>query len=212
MNQIIFECETITPMFMYGADGKTPELRPTSVKGVMRFWWRAINGHLSLIELKKQEDEIFGSTEKKSSFSIKIEDYKFKENYIPKNHKFTIEFLLSNRCDFDVQSFFELIVILGLFGQKGKGKQKTQGSIKILKINDIDYKQVIDLDYIYLLIQKATSNYSKKRFKIENKEAKEKYPLVKDISISRDNQLFINFLHSNKLKTIKKKLGEYNNG
>ena len=212
MEKIVFECETITPIFMYGADGKTPELRPASIKGVMRFWWRAINGDSDIGKLKEDESEIFGSIEKKSSFSVKIEYYEFKGKHIPKNHKFKIEFLLSNRCDFDVQSFFELIVILGLFGQKGKGKQKTQGSIKILKIDDIDYTQVIDLDYIYLLIQKTTSNYSKKRFKIENKEAKEKYPLVKDISISRDNQLFINFLHSNKLKTIKKKLGEYNNG
>jgi len=55
---------------MYGADGKTPELRPASIKGVMRFWWRAINGDLSLKDLKEKEDEIFGNTEKKSSFSI----------------------------------------------------------------------------------------------------------------------------------------------
>ena len=46
MEKIVFECESVTPMFMYGADGKTPELRPASVKGVMRFWWRAINGNL----------------------------------------------------------------------------------------------------------------------------------------------------------------------
>ena len=45
---MVFECETITPMFMYEADGITPELRPASIKGVMRFWWRAINGNLSL--------------------------------------------------------------------------------------------------------------------------------------------------------------------
>jgi CRISPR-associated protein Cmr1 len=55
---------------MYGADNKTPELRPASIKGVMRFWWRAINGDLPLDKLKKQEDEIFGSTEKKSKVII----------------------------------------------------------------------------------------------------------------------------------------------
>jgi len=26
ITEIIFECESITPMFMYGADGKTPEV------------------------------------------------------------------------------------------------------------------------------------------------------------------------------------------
>ncbi len=30
MNTIKFECEIITPMFLAGADGKTPELRPPS--------------------------------------------------------------------------------------------------------------------------------------------------------------------------------------
>ena len=41
MNTITFELETITPMFMAGADGETFELRPSSIKGDMRFWWRA---------------------------------------------------------------------------------------------------------------------------------------------------------------------------
>ncbi len=82
MEKIVFECESVTPMFMYGADGKTPELRPASVKGVMRFWWRAINGNLPLNELRDREGEIFGNTEKKSKVIIypinitKTEDFK----------------------------------------------------------------------------------------------------------------------------------------
>lgn len=63
MKTITFTCETITPMFLSGADGSTPELRPPSIKGALRFWWRAMNGHLSLEALKKQESEIFGGTE-----------------------------------------------------------------------------------------------------------------------------------------------------
>ena len=110
MNKIIFECETITPMFMHGADGKTPELRPASIKGVMRFWWRAINGNLSLEELKKQEGEIFGSTEKKSKLIIypieiiKEEDYKIsltphhKQGYCLENHKEKKCFFRNNNC------------------------------------------------------------------------------------------------------------------
>lgn len=209
MGKIVFECETITPMFMYGADGTTPELRPASIKGVMRFWWRAIHGNLSLDELKRQEGEIFGSTDKRSSFSIKIRHHKFQENDIPEKFKFKIEFLLSNRCNFDVKSFFELVVVFGLFGQKEKNK-KDGGKIKILKIDNINYTQTIDLDYIYTFIEKFSSNYSKKKFKIEQQEIKEKYPLVKDISISRDNKLYVNFIHSTKLKAIKKNLKNYN--
>ena len=62
MKAITFECETITPMFLGGADGRTPELRPPSIKGLMRFWWRAMNGHLSLEELKEEEVKIFGGS------------------------------------------------------------------------------------------------------------------------------------------------------
>ncbi len=67
MEKITFTCETITPMFLAGADGQTPELRAPSIKGTLRFWWRAMNGHLGLHELKAKEDEIFGGTENRSN-------------------------------------------------------------------------------------------------------------------------------------------------
>ena len=75
MNTITFQCKTITPMFLAGANGKTPELRPPSIKAAMRFWWRAMNGHLSLAELKKKESEIFGGSgegEGRSKFSLRV--------------------------------------------------------------------------------------------------------------------------------------------
>jgi CRISPR-associated protein Cmr1 len=74
MQSITFTCEVITPMFLAGADGTTPELRPASIKGALRFWWRAMNGHLPLKDekdengnviskgLKTIEAEIFGGS------------------------------------------------------------------------------------------------------------------------------------------------------
>jgi len=75
MEKITFTCETITPMFIAGADGQTPELRAPSIKGALRFWWRAVNGHLSLKELKEREAEIFGGTNpaRRSSVSVRID-------------------------------------------------------------------------------------------------------------------------------------------
>jgi len=61
-------------MFLAGADGKTPELRPPSIKGALRFWWRALNGHLTLEQLKNQEALIFGGSgndEGRSRFVIR---------------------------------------------------------------------------------------------------------------------------------------------
>ncbi len=73
MHTVEFHCRTITPLFMYGADGSTPELRAPSIKGAMRFWWRAINSHLEIGKLREAESNIFGSSDElcgKSKFKI----------------------------------------------------------------------------------------------------------------------------------------------
>ena len=76
MIKTIFKCETITPMFLAGADGSTAELRPPSIKGLLRFWWRAVQGNTDIGVLKEKETEIFGGVGKngrKSKFNIRIE-------------------------------------------------------------------------------------------------------------------------------------------
>lgn len=65
MNSITFTCEVVTPMFLAGADGIELDLRPPSIKGAMRFWWRSMNGYLSISDLRKQEADIFGGTDEK---------------------------------------------------------------------------------------------------------------------------------------------------
>lgn len=60
MRTITFNCEIITPMFLAGADSSIPELRPPSIKGALRFWWRAMHGEMSIPDLKKAETMIFG--------------------------------------------------------------------------------------------------------------------------------------------------------
>lgn len=77
MDAIEVTFKTITPLFLGGGDGKTPELRAPSIKGMMRFWWRAMKGHSSIEELRKEEDKWFGSSDEKigsSSFSLRIFD------------------------------------------------------------------------------------------------------------------------------------------
>ena len=62
----------VTPMFLGGARGQAPELRPPSIKGALRFWWRAsswgrcladaggdVNAGLRL--LHSREGRLFGS-------------------------------------------------------------------------------------------------------------------------------------------------------
>jgi len=98
MKTITFTCETITPMFLSGADRQTAELRPPSIKGALRFWWRAMNGHLSLEELKKQESEIFGGTEpaQRSRVIVRIGKKNLKnentkeKNFLPRGYNVNV--------------------------------------------------------------------------------------------------------------------------
>ncbi len=72
---IKIRCEVITPMFMYGADGSTPELRPSEFKGMIRFWWRSVQSYDNLDKLRDVESSIFGGTSEssgKSKFSIRV--------------------------------------------------------------------------------------------------------------------------------------------
>lgn len=60
----------VTPMFLGDADQKATEIRPPSVKGALRFWWRALNwgrfrngadDATALRNLHEAETELFGA-------------------------------------------------------------------------------------------------------------------------------------------------------
>lgn len=65
----------VTPLFMAGANQQQAELRVASVKGVLRYWWRAIAlGRLkSLDAVKTAEDQLFGSTEGQAQFVMRLD-------------------------------------------------------------------------------------------------------------------------------------------
>ncbi|MBY6269755.1 type III-B CRISPR module RAMP protein Cmr1 [Parageobacillus thermoglucosidasius] len=67
-----YMCEVITPMMTFDAEKSRLEIRATSIKGIMRYWWRALNGHLPPENLRKKEGEFFGeSGTKKSPLTIR---------------------------------------------------------------------------------------------------------------------------------------------
>lgn len=74
MEQKEFEVEVVTPLFLGGSDPKKAELRVPSIKGALRFWWRALYGSDDLQDMKIRESEVFGSTDKKASFSIQFKN------------------------------------------------------------------------------------------------------------------------------------------
>ncbi|ACV63734.1 CRISPR-associated RAMP protein, Cmr1 family [Desulfofarcimen acetoxidans DSM 771] len=75
MNNIRAVYQVVTPLFMGGANPvNSAELRPPSFKGVMRFWYRAVTlpKYKDWSEVKKKEQELFGSTDSQARFLIRL--------------------------------------------------------------------------------------------------------------------------------------------
>ncbi len=76
MRELRVTLETVTPLFLRGADNETPELRPPSFRGVMRYWWRI--GYSSQMvdfsrdQLFEAESRIFGNTNSASPILVRL--------------------------------------------------------------------------------------------------------------------------------------------
>ena len=207
MGKITFECETVTPLFMYGADGKTPELRPASIKGLMRFWWRAVNGDSDIEKLKKAEGEIFGSTEKKSKVNIRLKYIPHKENILKiekvekmdylwypfyldnadkekgcfVNLKFTVT--LSSYNEEALREACSSFILLSLFGGLGSRSRRGGGSFRIKSVSDKSYEKFIYINprNIQKSLEEKYSNLSTLNLKVSN--GKNRWDLaLKDIN------------------------------
>jgi CRISPR-associated protein Cmr1 len=136
---------------MVGADATKPELRAPSIKGAMRFWWRAMNGHLPLSELRRQEAEIFGDTSKRSKIIIQVieEPEVVVENFLlpHKNSSPSASFTTGEMCQiklslprepkgFTLDHLKHLFILTCLLGGFGKRSRRGMGSIGITKIED----------------------------------------------------------------------------
>jgi len=61
MREITLTLETVTPMFLGGADPRgAPELRAPSFRGAMRYWLRALVGAAGEHLMRQREDYLFG--------------------------------------------------------------------------------------------------------------------------------------------------------
>lgn len=63
--RLICQMEILTPMFLGGADQNKPEIRAASIKGALRFWYRAIDPDFAV-----REPLVFGSGGKEGGQSL----------------------------------------------------------------------------------------------------------------------------------------------
>ncbi len=196
-------------MFLAGADGKTPELRPPSIKGLMRFWWRAMNGHLSIENIEKLKDEegkIFGASDEKigrSKFSIRI----FRNNlktleYSPVPHSSTKKFrfsgivpgqkismILSSQHD-EIDEYANVLKASLILGGLGKRTRRGFGSARILNVSDQPYNSNYKLETILKLVNYIGDNkyqIDRHKDKIELKyNLTAQYPFLKEIQLGKE--------------------------
>ncbi|OYT15852.1 MAG: type III-B CRISPR module RAMP protein Cmr1 [Bacteroidetes bacterium 4572_77] len=196
---IKFKCETITPLFLAGADGKTPELRAPSIKGALRFWWRALNANLvnneDYTELKRQESAIFGGTDSsgRSKVIISIDNQTtkkitahptphkerpFSKSAFAIGSKFEIAVNVIDNTVMTAEQVKSLFIIVTLLGGIGNRSRRGFGSFKITEINDIEFEQPNDVEAIEDIINSINPSYP-----FANISAN--YPFVKSIEIGQ---------------------------
>jgi len=168
-----FEVEAITPIFMRGADQRCAEIRASSIKGLMRWWFRALAGNYfgnDIVGLKKVEDYVFGSTGGRSRVILSLElddknNLEYDKKPLPmvwrkdRKTKMTIGrlqgsaikgkfnvYIKSYNDDLLELAFYSLYTLFTL-GSIGFRHTRGAGSVKINAINFENFKPNVDVSY-----------------------------------------------------------------
>jgi len=153
VEKLDYTLEIVTPLFLGGADPLKAELRTPSLKGVLRFWWRAVYGpqiiqnrqkNVGVEELKKREAEIFGSQDSKSKIGIAVSTVDKLEptnkrlpkgiEYSVKNHRLGIIDYLSyglSKKEY-IPPSNSIIISLYVYGLNDNQKNELIKTLKIL--------------------------------------------------------------------------------
>ncbi len=167
-----FKLEAITPIFMRGADQSKAEIRAPSIKGLMRWWFRALAGNYfgdDIVSLKKIEDYVFGSTGERSRVILNVEarigNLKYDREPTPmvwrkdRKTKMIIGRLqrsaIKGKFNVCIKSYnndllelaFYSLYILFTLGSIGFRHTRGAGSVKINAINFENFKPNVDVPY-----------------------------------------------------------------
>ena len=91
MPSITFELETVTPLFLSGADQTVAELRPPAFRGALRYWFRAIASSVAPFnEVKQWENKVFGNTDSSGAVIIRVQSNQLSSSkFLTKNEDFS---------------------------------------------------------------------------------------------------------------------------
>ncbi|NFK42097.1 type III-B CRISPR module RAMP protein Cmr1 [Clostridium botulinum] len=156
MKKVKVTLEVVTPMFSTGSNiNKEAEFRITELKALIRSIFREFYNYDSEDDLKKKEEILFGSTNKKSPVSIRF-GYNKKNIFTGKKnlvlHKevlveaipigTTINIIFQGRNEKILKVYSNILKLASIVGGLGKRSRKGMGSFKIKDIvsetNDIN--------------------------------------------------------------------------
>ena len=174
MPYIRFPVEVVSPMFLAGADQDAPEIRSQSIRGALRFWYRAMKGASvqDTAELFAAESSLFGSTGMASLVQISVDNVSDfdaeKHEMLPhrqRNQADTPSIPAGTRFDITIHSKYEAdlndvwlaMTLLLVFGGLGRRSRRAFGAIQLRhfpsgNVNE-DTSDVIDSSMFKLWLQ-----------------------------------------------------------
>ncbi len=189
MQTLTFTCKVVTPLFLGGANGDVPELRAPSIKGGMRYWWRAMHANLPMAEMRKREARIFGgaSPGQRSKVLIRIPDageghsrvsaplvpHKdfMRKDAIEPGEQFTVQLSLMPSLPLyehsklepieQLERHFILTCLLGGFGKRVRRGMGSVGAVSIRRGDEptADYQMPDSLKAIHELLSGLAPKY-----------------------------------------------------
>lgn len=140
MGYIRFPLMTVSPTFIAGADQNQPEIRTQSIRGQLRFWYRAYLGALETDTqaIYQRESAIFGNTEQASAVSIQVATKQFTPERsvlmphrnsqqgpaesVPAKTYFDLRFVFPPNVDYldDISHITSLFFFLGGLGRRSR--------------------------------------------------------------------------------------------
>lgn len=200
----------ITPMFSCGANKGKPEFRLTELKASMRYWWRACNCFSNIEEMKKQEEQLFGSTNNISPFILryyKKQSPNFEEKHdhsyiigkaIKANEKVTFSLQIRNGDKKKtIEEYKDMIELASILGGIGRFSRKGQGVFEICGI-----KSFIDKKDLAKRVEELLKKVGDEKCKINCQEEEEyislelnskrgvyEYPYIEEIVIGKPIQI-----------------------
>lgn len=119
INEKKFKIEFVTDLNL---SKNNSEIRPTTIKGLLRFWWRILYKGNKLTEMYRKESEIFGSTVKASNVILDVE---YSQNNFKAGHTFDLFLEYPKNFEDEINKTLRLWITFGGIGAKqylGYGK------------------------------------------------------------------------------------------